>query len=396
MINPNEDFSKLINIADPEKSKYEMKQSGEDMGLILPTNALDQHNTVLLPNTLGRLGEILQAIIDGDDKALNSPEFTALNFDNIKAAIEWLAKTDQLSDSFKTNLLTEGWRLNYKCKPPTPEEFLSIKYIGPTAETLFEPIKKAFIEFMDPLRPYRNGIWYSCIGTGKSTLTALVNLYISTLFAMMWHPYKYFGLSSATVFVQALGAWSQKKGSEILLEPIKNIIESSPYFTQVRGHADMVEGNEDPTEIAEHLNWTTATKTSALQMQNGVNYKLVSGDKDIIGASQPLDSDIYLPDGTTKKMGELKVGDVIASPTEGSQIVLDIFPKPKMRCWKLILSDGRTVRCAADHLWKIAWQKLPNGKWDWQVKPFQFILDHPELEFEIWDKDCADDISYIW
>lgn len=138
------------------------------------------------------------------------------------------------------------------------------------------------------------------------------------------------------------------------------------------------------------------THNSALQMQNGVNYKLVSGDKDIIGASQPLDSDIYLPDGTTKKMGELKVGDVIASPTEGCQIVLDIFPKPKMRCWKLTLSDGRTVRCAADHLWKIAWQKLPNGKWDWQVKPFQFILDHPELEFEIWDKDCADDISYIW
>ena len=138
------------------------------------------------------------------------------------------------------------------------------------------------------------------------------------------------------------------------------------------------------------------THNSALTMQGGVNYKTVAGDKDIIGSSQPLDSDIYLPDGTTKKMGDLRVGDVIASPTEGSQTVLHIFPKPKIRCWKITLSDGRTVRCAADHMWKIAWQKKPNGKWDWQVKPFQFILDHPELKFEIWDKDNCDDIPYIW
>lgn len=285
MNNSIDDFSKIVNIADPEKTKYEMKQKGEDRGLILPTNALDQHNTVLLPDALGNLGHIFEGIINGDDKLLKTPEFQALNFDNIKAALEWLAKTDQISDDFKSCLLTEGWRLNYKCKPPTPEEFLSIKYIGPTAETLFPHIRKAFIDFMDPLAPYRTGIWYSCIGSGKSALTALINLYISTLFAMMWHPYKYFGLSSATVFVQALGAWSQKKGGEILLEPIKNIIETSPYFTQVRGHADMLESSSDPMEVAEHLDWTTASKTSVLQFQNGINYKLVSGDKDIIGTT---------------------------------------------------------------------------------------------------------------
>lgn len=138
------------------------------------------------------------------------------------------------------------------------------------------------------------------------------------------------------------------------------------------------------------------THNSALQMQGGVNYKLVAGDKDIIGSSQPLDSDIYLPDGSTKKMGDLKVGDIIASPTEGQQVVEAIFPKPKIRCWKITLDDGRTVRCAADHMWKIAWQKNKDDKWDWQIKSFQFILDHPELEFEIWDKDNCDDLPYIW
>lgn len=381
---------------DPDKIKYDMTKSGEDKGLILPYNGLDQKNTVLLPDTLGNLKYIFQDILDGNEEALNRPEFKALNFNNIKAAIEWLAKTNSINDIFKNELLAEGWRLNFKCRPPTPEEFLTEKYLGPTAETLYEPVKKAFIEFMNPLSPYRNAILSLHIGWGKSALSAIIQLYISTHFAMMWHPYKYFGQSSATVYIQALGAWSQKKGSEILLEPILNIINSSPYFKQVRGSKDITDEEAPPDEVANQLLWTTASKTSALTMQGGVNYKTVAGDKDIIGSSQPLDSDIYLPDGTTKKMGDLKVGDVIASPTEGSQTVLHIFPKPKIRCWKITLSDGRTVRCAADHMWKIAWQKKPNGKWDWQVKPFQFILDHPELKFEIWDKDNCDDIPYIW
>lgn len=366
MFDTDNQLSKIIQIDDPEKTKFEMKQSGEDRGLILPMNGLDQQNTVLLPSALGDLGVIFQEILNGNEKALNNPAFQSLNFDNIKAALEWLAKTDNLSDSFKTSLLSEGWRLNYKCKPPTPEEFLSIKYIGPTAETLFEPIKKAFIEFMDPLKPYRNGIWYSCIGTGKSTLTALVNLYISTLFAMMWHPYKYFGLSSATVFVQALGAWSQKKGSEILLEPIRNIIESSPYFTQVRGHADMTDSS-DPLEVAEHLKWTTATKTA-----------------------QPLDCRVYLPDGTYKLMGDIHVGDKIASPTHG-EVTVEAIPYHGIDiCYEIELEDGRKTRCNAEHLWKVSWEKDELGQPIWKVVQTQFMIDHPELEFEIFDVDDCD------
>lgn len=178
---------------DPDKIKYDMAKSGEDKGLILPYNGLDQKNTVLLPDTLGNLKYIFQDILDGNEEALNRPEFKALNFNNIKAAIEWLAKTNSINDIFKNELLAEGWRLNFKCRPPTPEEFLTEKYLGPTAETLYEPVRKAFIEFMNPLSPYRNAILSLHIGWGKSALSAIIQLYISTHFAMMWHPYKYFG-----------------------------------------------------------------------------------------------------------------------------------------------------------------------------------------------------------
>ena len=151
MNNSIDDFSKIVNIADPEKTKYEMKQKGEDRGLILPTNALDQHNTVLLPDALGNLGHIFEGIINGDDKLLKTPEFQALNFDNIKAALEWLAKTDQISDDFKSCLLTEGWRLNYKCKPPTPEEFLTEDWIGGQAKDIYPHCKQVFLDYFNPL-----------------------------------------------------------------------------------------------------------------------------------------------------------------------------------------------------------------------------------------------------
>lgn len=546
--NIGQELYDATKVDDPEKEKYDMKKSGQDQGLILPYNGQDEKNTVLLPNTLGNLKDIFQAILDGDESALNTPEFTSLNFGNIKAALEWLAKTDSLSDYFKETLLTEGWRLNFKCKPPTPEEFLTEKYLGPTAETLYEPVRKAFIEFMDPLKPYRNAIlslhigWgkaqpysslvatdyseiidtngkskyelkYSTIGslkindtiivpgknellkakvfsiqeqgisdiyrinlsngksfkthkkhlttvcfrqknnkpvwdslttewmmknpqyhytilenysrdikfqnflqlvlehdnepdddinpyildgtyilsieklsyqencrcitlndpvglyytnngilTHNSSLSAIIQLYISTHFAMMWHPYKYFGQSSATVYIQALGAWSQKKGSEILLEPITNIIESSPYFKQVRGHADMIDRDVPPEEVANQLLWTTATKTA-----------------------QPLDCKVYLPDGSYKLMKDVKVGDIIASPTKGEVEVTAIPYEGEDECYEIELEDGRKTRCNAEHLWKVSWEKDKNKKPIWKIVQTQFMIDYPELEFEIFD-----------
>lgn len=363
------EFSDIISVSDPEKSSFDMKKSGEDQGLVLPYNGQDQKNTVLLPDQLGNLKYIFQDILDGNEEALKSPEFTSLNFNNIKAAIEWLAKTDSLNDGFKSGLISEGWRLNYKCKPPTPEEFLTTKYLGPTAETLHEPLKKAFCEFMNPLSPYRNAILSLCIGWGKSTLTAIINLYISVLFAMMWHPYKYFGLSSATVFVQALGAWSQKKGSEILLEPIRNIIESSPYFLQVRGHQDMLEANEDPAEIMDHIKWTTATKTA-----------------------QPLDAKVYLANGCYKFMGDVKIGDKIASPTHGEVTVTAIPYKGRDMCYEVELVDLRKTQCNIEHLWYIKEGLEKNYK----VVDLDYILkNYKKTDFFIFDNKKPTKIKTI-
>lgn len=231
---------------------------------------------------LANLKYILEDIVAGDSNALNRPEFQALNFPAIKKALEWLIKTDQLSNTAKASLLTDAWRLNFKIKPPTPEEFLTEKYIGAQAETLYAPVKKAFIEAMDPLAPYRNVILSLHIGFGKSLLTVLINLYIAVHFALMWHPWKFFGQSPATVYTQTFCAWSLKKGSELLLEPMMQLLEASPYFKKIRTHSEMIELSHDE-EIEDQMLYTSASKTSALSIQNGANFKLISSPGGLLG-----------------------------------------------------------------------------------------------------------------
>ena len=111
---------------------------------------------------------IFKDALSGDPKALDMPEIRSLGMDNIRAALEWLQTVD-LNGDYKNLLANEGWRLAYKRKPPTPEEFLTYDWIGGQCEGLWPNVKKAFIEFMDPnpLNPKRGLALSTSIGWGK-------------------------------------------------------------------------------------------------------------------------------------------------------------------------------------------------------------------------------------
>lgn len=52
-------------------------------------------------------------------------------------------------------------------------------------------------------------------------------------------------------------------------------------------------------------------------------------------------------------MGSLKVGDEIWNPDGKTTKVLEIYEQGFKDVYKLTLSDGRSVRCGADHLWEV-------------------------------------------
>lgn len=110
------------------------------------------------PKILNNTQYILKDLIQGDNSALKGIE--GLDMETIRKALNFLTNNDALDEKQKVGLLQDAWKVNYRAKPPTPEEFLTAKYLGPTADTLYPWVKNTFKEFMSPTAEYRNLILY--------------------------------------------------------------------------------------------------------------------------------------------------------------------------------------------------------------------------------------------
>lgn len=528
--------------------------------------------------------KILKDALSGDREALNRPEVVGINLSAIKSALDWLQKSGGLDNTTRNLLSNESWRLAYKRKPITPQEFLTPEFIGDQANTLWAPVKNAFLEFLDPVAPYRNLVLSVSIGWGKqqplyskvylhnkvpycditlyngekiyeklegsikikgetfsvkniisnktklkvkkakikydydyklikdikigdyilspsfksvkvegiidwdpmaiykiildngrsyccglphichvskdkktyinkelkdiikdnpssyymkgldfknsrikeikyiglensrcisiaddtglyvtdgkiithnSLLADLVLAYIMTEFCNMLAPYRVLGHSVMTKYIIALGCNTLSRASALILEPLEALMEASPFFEKIKYAEDLKKVEEEDPNFTK-MYYSTASRSSDISLRNGLNIKRMNDPFALIGLSQPLDSKIYLPDGSFKLMKDIKVGDIIASPTEGKQEVLGVFPQGKTECYEIEFEDGRKTKCSPKHKWKVAYKKDENGKWIWENHTLQFIIDHTELEFEFWDKDCNDDLDYVW
>lgn len=346
---------------------------------------------------LNNVKDILKDTLQADPKALERLDNMNLDMDAIKTALSFLQNNTKLSEKEKNELVLDAWRINYRENPPSPEEFLTEKYLGPVAKTLYPRVKKTFLDFMNPAVPYRKCILYPFIGFGKSFCSTLITLYIATHLCLMRNPWKFFGLSPASILCQFLCSYSLKKSSELLLEPFNAMLEASPFFERVHSREKMVKANEEYNHM-EHIDriyYTTASPTSELAFAGGSNIKLVSNPQGLLGASVVsavlseiaffIDAGkalyynelIKMEDGSSKPIIDLKPGDKLypinGQPNEVEKIMWEGFDE----MYEIEMDDGRTIKCNAKHLWKVKY----NGKEE--VVTTQFMIDHPEIEFEI-------------
>lgn len=239
------------------------------------------------------------------------------------------------------------------------------------------------------------------IVTHNSYLSTMITLYTTTCISLMRDPWNYFGLNPATVLAQVLASYSQKKSSELLLEPFNNILEASPFFEKVKMKEQMREADEAFRE-AEHIDkiyYTTASPTSAMTFTGGINIKLASSNRDILGLSLlgitfselaffteagkalDLDEEILLPNGTFKKMRDIVPGDRLFHPTLGETEVEKIMWEGEDDLYEITVDDGRTVKCNAKHLWPVKYTL--DGKEYSEVVTTQFMIDHPDISFDL-------------
>ena len=111
---------------------------------------------------------LVKDLVQGESKIALLDEFNNLGADDIIEALRKITTDPQLSSKKKYQIINESWRINYRVKPPTIEEFLTPAWIGPTADSLYPHVRKILTEFWQPDSKKRNLILGSSIGTGKA------------------------------------------------------------------------------------------------------------------------------------------------------------------------------------------------------------------------------------
>lgn len=108
----------------------------------------------------------LTDLLAGDESVYKLIKGTDL--DSVAKTLKKISGDETLSQKTRAQLLAESWRVNYRVKPPTIEEFLTPEWIGDTANSLFPHARKILTEFWQPNSPYRHLILASAIGLGKA------------------------------------------------------------------------------------------------------------------------------------------------------------------------------------------------------------------------------------
>jgi hypothetical protein len=205
---------------------------------------------------------LLKDLLQGDQSVALRPQFDALTRPEIKEGLDILLSNKYLSSRSKQLMLAELWRINYREKPPSIQEFLTDKWIGPMAESLHIHIREILEGFWGFRSPYRHLVLGTAIGTGKSTCATIHNLYVTTVLYLMRNPKKFFGLAPSTSIIQAFISFSMDKASQLLLQPFIQILSTSPKFHRVKQEEHLKTQQE---KYPDKICWTTASKMGALQ-----------------------------------------------------------------------------------------------------------------------------------
>lgn len=251
-----------------------------------PSNAEMSEAGFANPKQLNELKSIFIDLLSGDPAASHDDRFSYLNFKQIKLALEWLM-TNNFDERLQSLLLERPYLLTFKNKPPTPEEFLTHKYIGSMADSLWLPLRKAFVEYFDPMKPYRTAALNPSIGAGKSTFTQMALLFVAASFALMRDPWKFFNKSKTTIFAITLCAVTLTKAKEIYEEPIRQLIESADFWRYCRTHKEMLDEENHllESEEVEYIPWGHGGNTGVFKTGNNMTWKVISNANSLLGVN---------------------------------------------------------------------------------------------------------------
>lgn len=89
---------------------------------------------------------------------------------------------------------------------------------------------------------------------------------------------------------------------------------------------------------------------------------LILAGRPSMGKAQSLDAKVLMRDGAWKRMGDIVLGDKLASVDGAPSVVTGIFPRGQRGLLRVTMSDGRSTKACGEHLWEIRSSKVSGGK----------------------------------
>ncbi|KWO47327.1 replicative DNA helicase [Burkholderia sp. MSMB1459WGS] len=139
----------------------------------------------------------------------------------------------------------------------------------------------------------------------------------------------------------------------------QGFLEIGPLLTQVVERIDTLYHTANPSDV-------TGTPTGFVDLDrmtsgmHGGELIIVAG-RPSMGKAQPLDARVKTLSGW-KRMGELTIGDALASVDGAPSMVTGIYPQGERQVYRVRFSDGRSAECCDEHLWCVHYREWPKPR----------------------------------
>ncbi len=152
------------------------------------------------------------------------------------------------------------------------------------------------------------------------------------------------------------------------------------------------------TEMADNPNDITGVPTGFIDLDR-MTSGFQAGDMVVLaarpsmGKAQPLDARVRTRGGWTT-MGELAVGDALASVDGRPSIVTGVFPQGIKQVFRVSFSDGRAAECCAEHLWKVSCRhwKAPRVL---ETRELMRLLERKRYRNRVWIERATGDFGHF-
>lgn len=155
---------------------------------------------------------------------------------------------------------------------------------------------------------------------------------------------------------------------------VSDVISQLTSATSFDSESDAVEMKDALAAQLEHMQWLAenpdgcfGAKTGFIELDNLIG-GMAAGDLIIVGARPSMGKElqnsalVYMMDGGYKRIGDVVVGDKVASVDGGDSVVIGVYPQGVKDIYKVTFSDGRFVHAGIDHQWEVNHKSWSSAK----------------------------------